>query len=647
MQNTSDAVMVPWTFFTRSLIFKAALFCLLLLPVCSVQAEQVVTIYFCGTGLKNDAYDPDKNKFHDPELIASLYQADASVEIEQGPWQWESGVWWPPSHSTNYSDPHYHHKYIVNGIGTSPTSDGSEIFDEFFANLGAADPNLGPRNWHNIILEAEWALYTIYTNHPGETYTVNLVGFSRGGVLTMLMARSILDYSYVRKINILAYDPVPGILNTIGYLGANLSLGSRVNQYVGIYAEDERTFMFEPVIPQINTSTTRKLIVTVPGAHETMVGNHQWDAHGSTALQTPNDGKNPNFAYVGQVSRVIAEQLLTSLEWGNVPLAKDTTIGTGGVDTAEEFEMLVTNMWHQNYASTRDYAFFPAWGIYDVRFPARLLGRDYMLRDLFLLFNPGMPARLCFVAPNRHSSEFVWWMLTWFSNPDQVYWLPLKASRITPATWDTLQVFGGTSLQDTVPPVPTIAALDPLVGQCSVTISDPPTAQDNVDGTIIGTTTGPLIYTHGTNTITWTYADAQGNIATQAQTIIVQDTTPPQIDQLSATPNVLWPPNHKMIPVTITAAALDNCSASPMSKILSVSVNEPINGARSDWEITGDLSLNLRAGRSGNASGRIYTITVQCTDDNGNSSIGNVYVTVPHDSRPQVQLPASSATSIQ
>jgi hypothetical protein len=469
----------------------------------------------------------------------------------------------------------------------------------------------------------------------------------------MLMARSIVDCSFmtdcsfVRKINILAYDPVPGILNTIGYLGANLTLGSRVNQYVGIYAEDERTYMFEPVIPQINPGTTRKLIVTVPGAHETMVGNRQWDAHGSTGLQAPNNNKNPNYAYVGQVARVIAEQLLTSPEWGRVPLSRDTTIGSDGVDTAEEFETLVMDMWSQNYASTREYGFFPAWGIYDVRFPARLLGRDYMLRDFFLLINPGMPARLCFVAPNRHSSEFVWWMLTWFPNPDQVYWLPLKASRITPATWDTLQVFGGTPLDDTIPPVPTIAVLDPLVGQCSVTISDPPTAQDNVDGTIIGTTTDPLIYTHGTNTVTWTYTDARGNTATQAQTIIVVDTTPPQIDQLAATPNVLWPPSHKMIPVTITAAALDNCSASPVSKILSVSVNEPVNGRRPDWEITGDLTVNLRAERSGKAGGRIYTITVQCTDDNGNSSIRNVIVTVPHDSRPQVvQPPAAAAVSI-
>jgi hypothetical protein len=62
----------------------------------------------------------------------------------------------------------------------------------------------------------------------------------------------------------------------------------------------------------------------------------------------------------------------------------------------------------------------------------------------------------------------------------------------------------------------------------------------------------------------------------------------------------------------------------------SVSSNEPID-ADGDWLVTGDLTLYLRAERSGNDTGRVYTITLQCTDSSGSSTTNSVTVTVPHD----------------
>ena len=69
-----------------------------------------------------------------------------------------------------------------------------------------------------------------------------------------------------------------------------------------------------------------------------------------------------------------------------------------------------------------------------------------------------------------------------------------------------------------------------------------------------------------------------------------------------------------------------------------VSSNEPVNGTGDgdtapDWVITGNLTVDLRAERSGTGSGRVYTITVRCTDASGNSSTKTVTVTVPHDRR--------------
>ena len=63
-----------------------------------------------------------------------------------------------------------------------------------------------------------------------------------------------------------------------------------------------------------------------------------------------------------------------------------------------------------------------------------------------------------------------------------------------------------------------------------------------------------------------------------------------------------------------------------------MSSNEPID-PDGDWIITGDLSLMLRAERLGNGRGRIYRVTVQCTDSYRNSVRKSVNVTVPHDQR--------------
>jgi len=119
----------------------------------------------------------------------------------------------------------------------------------------------------------------------------------------------------------------------------------------------------------------------------------------------------------------------------------------------------------------------------------------------------------------------------------------------------------------------------------------------------------------------------------------IVDFTPPEIISLAVDPTQLWPPNHKMKPVNIIdLEVFDNCDANVPCRIVSVVSNEPINGlgdgdTAPDWEITGALSANLRAERSGNGNGREYTITVECTDDAGNSSADTVTVTVPHDKK--------------
>lgn len=106
------------------------------------------------------------------------------------------------------------------------------------------------------------------------------------------------------------------------------------------------------------------------------------------------------------------------------------------------------------------------------------------------------------------------------------------------------------------------------------------------------------------------------------------------ISSLTASPASLWPPNNKMVPVTISAVVSDTCDPSPMTKIISVSSNEPTNSnaiAMGEAVITGNLTLKLLAQRNGNGKGRIYTIAIQSTDSSGNTATGTTTVVVPHD----------------
>jgi len=113
------------------------------------------------------------------------------------------------------------------------------------------------------------------------------------------------------------------------------------------------------------------------------------------------------------------------------------------------------------------------------------------------------------------------------------------------------------------------------------------------------------------------------------------DTTPPVIENAAATPGQLWPPNHKLVNVEISATVTDDQDPAPSLRIVSVSSNEPENGlgdgdAAPDWIVTGDTTLQLRAERSGLGSGRVYTVRIEAKDASGNTAVADVLVTVPH-----------------
>jgi|SRR6185503_10165235 hypothetical protein len=186
---------------------------------------------------------------------------------------------------------------------------------------------------------------------------------------------------------------------------------------------------------------------------------------------------------------------------------------------------------------------------------------------------------------------------------------------------------------DNVPPTITCPAPRTLSAgtncTAAVDLRSNATATDNSAAplTILQTPSATTQLGLGTHTVTLVAVDAAGNQSEPCTTTVtVVDRTAPSIIGVNPSQTQIWPPNQRMEPITVDVAVTDNCSSSISSEIISVTSNEPSDTP--DWEITGPLSVSLRAERSESGLGRVYTITVRCTDEAGNSStrVGTVLV---------------------
>src|SRR5262249_11882601 len=115
--------------------------------------------------------------------------------------------------------------------------------------------------------------------------------------------------------------------------------------------------------------------------------------------------------------------------------------------------------------------------------------------------------------------------------------------------------------------------------------------------------------------------------------VTVNDAESPSITAPTVSVSSLWPPNHRMVDVTVSYGASDGCGSAVCT--LSVTSNEPVDGlgdgdTAPDWEIVDAHHVRLRAERSGTGGGRVYTVTVTCTDGAGNTATRSTTVTVPH-----------------
>lgn len=103
---------------------------------------------------------------------------------------------------------------------------------------------------------------------------------------------------------------------------------------------------------------------------------------------------------------------------------------------------------------------------------------------------------------------------------------------------------------------------------------------------------------------------------------------PPVCTAAAASPSTLWPPNGKLVPVTVVGVTDPDGDPVTVS-VTSVSQNEP----ETDSVVTA-TGASLRATRLGSGTGRVYTLAFSASDGKGGSCSGTVAVTVPHDQKP-------------
>lgn len=139
---------------------------------------------------------------------------------------------------------------------------------------------------------------------------VNLIGWSRGGVTCHMLANAMFQVEALQNIpvHIFAVDPVPGLGR---FQEHRTTLQRNVKNYFAIYAEDERSKGFDPILPDVSAAPDVTLprgtlrILPMPGRHGTLVGN---------ASETGGGGGGNAFPEVGKIVRHLAEFTLN--RWG-------------------------------------------------------------------------------------------------------------------------------------------------------------------------------------------------------------------------------------------------------------------------------------------------------------------------------------------
>src|SRR5262245_2000250 len=164
-------------------------------------------------------------------------------------------------------------------------------------------------------------------------------------------------------------------------------------------------------------------------------------------------------------------------------------------------------------------------------------------------------------------------------------------------------------------------------------------ATDETDPEPTLTNDSPAFFPLGTTSVTFTATDDAGNRGECAATVRVRDSTAPEFE-VALDAVQLWPPDHRLVPITVRAAVTDGCDTEAGFVLTSIASSEPDEGLGSgdlEGDVQGvelgtpDTEFLLRAERAGKGAGRTYTIVYTASDRSGNIVVREVTVRVAHD----------------
>lgn len=224
----------------------------------------------------------------------------------------------------------------------------------------------------------------------------------------------------------------------------------------------------------------------------------------------------------------------------------------------------------------------------------------------------------------------------------------------TPVTFSAIDHFNNASqcvarvtVVDTTPP--SIECPAPVTVECTgpsgIRADDPQLisflqgarATDRCDAAPQVSNDAPASLSLGQTVVTFRASDGSTNVASCISRVNVADTVGPSIT-VGLSQDILWPPDHRLIPITTTVNVLDRCDPGASFRLVSITSNEPDDGLgdgdtpndiRGVQLGTADTTFLLRAERSGTGVGRIYTIVYRAVDSAGNTRDVTVYVRVP------------------
>jgi predicted extracellular nuclease len=164
-------------------------------------------------------------------------------------------------------------------------------------------------------------------------------------------------------------------------------------------------------------------------------------------------------------------------------------------------------------------------------------------------------------------------------------------------------------------PVVTLNGASPLPVEAFTPFTDPGATAHDDEGPLAVVVSGS-VNTNVPGDYTLTYTATNGYLTTAVTRVVrVRDTIAPAIQGFSLDPRIIWPPNRKLVDVSVAYAATDASGTATCG--LSVTSNES-SGAQPDWVIVDAHHVKVRAEWAGLIGTRVYTVTTTCTDPSGN-----------------------------